>query len=170
MKQSLLEKRWTTVSGLEAAVVFNYLGHRCGYVKVSESHGLFGVDYNEIEEHISVHGGLTFSGSLPKYLIPEDSYWFGYDCAHSYDMTRFNPKGHNRTLEYCVQNCESLANQISETPLSLFYLAKKHGTITLEQHRKMLAFGIENPDDFFVKKYFEFLGKERFLDEQQEVK
>lgn len=169
IESNVLEKRWITASGLEAAVVFNSLGHRCGYVNVPEDHGLFDVGYEEIDHYVDVHGGLTFSGNLPTTLIPEDLYWFGYDCAHSCDRTRYNPRGIARTLEFCVENCESLASQLHETPLSLFYLAKKHGKISLEHHRKMLCFGVEEPSNHFVKQYFELLSKERLVNEQQEV-
>jgi len=153
---SNVEKRWVTNSSLEAIVVTHpSLGHRCGYVRVPEDNGLYQISYEDINDSISVHGGLTFSGQLPKDIDPTLSYWLGYDCAHSCDRSRFNPQGIERTLDYCIEECEHLASQIHDSPLSLFYLAKKLGKLSEEQHNKMLAFGIEDSNNTFVRDYIE---------------
>lgn len=60
---------------------------------------------------IDVHGGLTYSSSEPDsdYPIPlEGAWWFGYDCGHYEDD---EPGG--RSFEYCVDQCESLALQLT---------------------------------------------------------
>lgn len=67
-----------------------------------------------------VHGGLTYSGTSPKYPVESDLHWFGYDCGHAGDapapgsrMSAFAFEGDvHRTLEYCEAECESLAEQI----------------------------------------------------------
>lgn len=38
-------------------------GHWCGYVAVHPGHPLHGVHYDDVPEHCSAHGGLTFSDS-----------------------------------------------------------------------------------------------------------
>lgn len=67
-----------------------------------------------------VHGGLTYSGGSGKYPVESDDWWFGYDCGHASDapapgarmsMFSFND-GVHRTLDYCIDECESLAKQI----------------------------------------------------------
>jgi hypothetical protein len=66
---------------------------------------------------IDVHGGLTYSSDCPSTTDKEKSYpittdrpthWFGYDCAHYGDDPRV------QDLEYCKQQCESLAIQLKE--------------------------------------------------------
>lgn len=74
-----------------------------------------------------VHGGITFAGGDGKHPVPSDLWWFGYDCAHSgdaRDLTVCDPAtremelkyptgGVIRSLEYCMNECESLAAQIA---------------------------------------------------------
>ena len=75
-----------------------------------------------------VHGGVTFSEG-GKYPVESDLWWFGYDCAHSGDspdrnlisgeyresrLKYMNNYGEVRTLEYCISECESLADQLIE--------------------------------------------------------
>ena len=66
-----------------------------------------------------VHGGITFAGDGDGgYPISEenDLWWFGFDCAHAGDATKFmNHDGDVfRTQEYVEQECESLARQLIE--------------------------------------------------------
>lgn len=78
----------------------------------------------------NVHGGLTFSGGCGKgYPIKKKStWWFGYDCAHAGDgkdlsvvsealreiHEKFPREDPIRSLEYCIKECESLAEQLRE--------------------------------------------------------
>ena len=72
---------------------------------------------------LHVHGGLTFSGDGGgKYPVKVDTptWWFGYDCAHLGDAREpwseysdIFGDGVVRTLEYCIGECESLAEQLS---------------------------------------------------------
>lgn len=156
LKTFVIEREWNTKCGLEAVVITVPHHHRCGYVMIPKDHGLFEIEYQTIANHVDVHGGLTFSGKLP--FVSISSYWFGYDCGHSYDKTFFNPKGIERTLSFCVDECEELAQQLNDSPLALFYLSKKLGILSKDDHRKMIAFGIQDPNNYFVKQYFELLG------------
>lgn len=82
-------------------------------------------DLNSPEYVFEVHGGLTFSGDgKGKYPVEADLWWFGYDCGHAgdapapgscmaqYSSSLFDGDVH-RTLEYCIDECESLASQLA---------------------------------------------------------
>lgn len=77
-----------------------------------------------------VHGSLTFSGG-GQYPVLSDLWWFGYDCGHAGDLpspeylqelrerypgspVKREGTGEFRSLEYCIDECESLARQIKE--------------------------------------------------------
>ena len=65
-----------------------------------------------------VHGGLTYSGGKGDYpAAGDDLWWFGFDCAHSGDRTKYHngdySEGEERTLEYVEQECESLTEQLA---------------------------------------------------------
>lgn len=107
-----IEKDWITTAGFRAVVIMGSMGHRCGYVGVSESHPLYEKDYNDALESINVdedesigkrsilgllcskanspslafdvHGGITYAdgGKDSKYPVISDLWWFGYDCNH----------------------------------------------------------------------------------------
>ena len=77
-----------------------------------------------------VHGGITYSGNGRKgnYPIKTDLWWFGYDCAHCDDgkdlsvlseellevELKWSTGGILRSVEYCMDECESLAKQLKE--------------------------------------------------------
>lgn len=147
-------KDWITKCGLRARVIENSIhGHLCGYVGVDQDSGFFEVDYNEIENFISVHGGTTFSGFFEDLDAP-DLWWIGYDCAHSCDFSNYNPKGIKRNVDYCAKECEELARQLKDTPLDYLFRSKKMDKVPDELHNKMLAWSIENPEDKIIKEYF----------------
>lgn len=112
-------------------------GHWCGYVGVTAGHPWFGADYGTPD--VDCHGGLTYAGHcvesdkehgichIPGDGEPDSVYWFGFDCAHSGDMS----PGHDsmlkgwrrdlvyfpeqyRTLRYVQVQCAELASQIQE--------------------------------------------------------
>lgn len=70
-----------------------------GYVAVPPSHPLWGVDYGNVDQHLDVHGGLTYSELKVSYMtgkgfpdIP-DNYWiFGFDTKHWDDTEEKWPK------------------------------------------------------------------------------
>lgn len=77
-----------------------------------------------------VHGGINFSGGDSDYPAKStDLWWFGYDCGHSGDgrsesylktMEERYPnqpfmwtdRGVFRDVDYCISECESLAQQL----------------------------------------------------------
>jgi hypothetical protein len=41
------------------------------------------------------------------------NFFVGFDCAHAGDATRYFPaEGVLRSLDYCIEECESLASQL----------------------------------------------------------
>ena len=76
-----------------------------------------------------VHGGITYSSKSPDYpIFIKDTWWFGFDCSHygdGKDIGQIYPEDvrrhyHNfpgdviRTLEYCISECESLSQQLTD--------------------------------------------------------
>lgn len=84
-------------TGLPCLAVRNGSGAWCGYVGVAEGHPWFEQHYREHED-VEVHGGITFSDfcverdkehgicHIPDTGEPENVWWFGFDCAHSFDV------------------------------------------------------------------------------------
>jgi hypothetical protein len=78
------------------------------------------------ESMFSAHGGLTYSAECNDHVCHKTDdgdhvWWFGFDCAHSDDMSPawnnlggFARKGMYRTAEYVEQECISLAKQIKQ--------------------------------------------------------
>lgn len=63
-----------------------------------------------------VHGSITYSGHLPFKLAQSYSWWYGFDCAHAGDKTKYWTQGEERSLEYVAEQCEWLAEQIVAHP------------------------------------------------------
>jgi hypothetical protein len=118
-----IEKEWTTKAGFKAEVIATDMGHRCGYVSVPKDHPWHGKTYNDVD--LDVHGGLTYAG------MEDGDWWFGYDCAHLGDARdpelmsdeyknvllgrKLNFDGDTvKTLDFCVNECESMAWQLKE--------------------------------------------------------
>jgi len=130
-----IEADWVTGAGYRAVVIIHPAGHRCGYVAVPEGHKYHSHDYDDVPS-IDVHGGLTYAGGeKAQYPVEaEGLWWFGYDCAHLgdardpelmqgeykevYDKGLFREMHFEgdtvKTMEYCVNECESLAKQFKE--------------------------------------------------------
>lgn len=54
-----------------------------GYVALPSTHPFYGLNYDEIDEHVNVHGGLTYSKS---YTHENEMYWLiGFDTMHGFD-------------------------------------------------------------------------------------
>lgn len=112
-------------------------GNWCGYVGVNSSHPLFEKEYSGCD--LNVHGGLTFADKcyprdteaegichVPGEGEPHDIWWFGFDCAHSWDHSpedvRRSSEGYPwtldirsqyRTLAYVKNECAKLAEQLA---------------------------------------------------------
>jgi hypothetical protein len=85
-------------------------------------------DHPRIGILFDVHGGITFSSRKDdkKYPVESDLWFFGFDCAHSgdakdpeitadrLDVLMYFNEGIIRTLDYCIDECESLAKQLKE--------------------------------------------------------
>lgn len=124
----MLEKDWITKAGLRAAVYAQKAGHRCGYVAVPAGHKYYLQAYDDV--NVDVHGGLTYAGGSDGYPVDAgDVWWFGYDCMHLGDRRDvsimdddhkkyYDERGWDhldgtvKTLEYCISECESLAEQL----------------------------------------------------------
>lgn len=108
------------------------MGHWCGYVVVPEGHPAHDKGYDEVDDSIDVHGGLTFADRcqegpidqtvchLPAPGEPDHLWWLGFDCAHygdlmpaarSYlDVGRY---GVYRDLSFVQEECRRLAKQLA---------------------------------------------------------
>lgn len=124
------------------------LGHWCGYVGVPPEHPFHGKDYGEHDDDwnytidVEVHGGLTYASLCQEtddesqgicHVAapgrPENIWWFGFDCAHSGDlspsmaareramgMSPISPSYERyRPLSYVQNECMSLAGQLALT-------------------------------------------------------
>jgi len=159
MEKYLVEKDWF-YRDLRCVVIMTPAGHKCGYVGLSKTHFLYGVEYDEeikISEEakenlkksdigkrgilsifrfdgetitpeifFNVHGGITYAAGSGDYPVESNLWWFGYDCAHAGDAKdltvlseerkefelKYPLGGELRTLEYCISECESLADQL----------------------------------------------------------
>lgn len=83
------------------------------------------------DELVKVHGGLTFASSCAEnapegYGIchvlapgrPADVWWFGFDCAHAWDVSpkydhHFVDDETYRTVDYVEGECANLARQLA---------------------------------------------------------
>jgi len=126
--ETKIEKQFTTEAGFESFVVLNESGTmswRCGYVIIPEESSLFKMnvsycinlydldldDPNIITKlkqqqrlcKVDVHCGITYSDSYD-----DKGYCIGFDCGHYQDTIEV------QTLEYCINECESLAKQLKE--------------------------------------------------------
>ena len=126
------------------------MGHLCGYVGVPPSHPAHGKSYSnwdysdgrkevpwsDVESAInaiSVHGGLSYANRcahgedesraichVPGIGEPDDVWWFGFDCAHSGDLSpaedykgRFACQEVYRMADYVEAECRDLARQLA---------------------------------------------------------
>jgi hypothetical protein len=116
-------------AGYACLIKRSELGNWCGYVGVDNEHPYYGKGYNDAS--VSVHGGLTYADAcqgtichVPAPGMPDDIWWFGFDCAHAYDyvpqlkalMKRL--KRHDddvyRDLAYVKAEVNGLAEQLRE--------------------------------------------------------
>lgn len=76
----------------------------CGYVRLPGDHKFYGKDVSELEDLLTVHGGVTFAGALDD----ADGFYVGFDCAHAGD----SPKVQNEA--YTLDECRRLVDQLIE--------------------------------------------------------
>lgn len=75
-------------SGFDCLMVRNDMLCWCGYVGVKPSHPAHGKHYDKVD--VEVHGGLTYGNRCNGKIChiseaPDDTYWLGFDTAHSMD-------------------------------------------------------------------------------------
>ena len=125
LKESFLRKKLIEESYVEGLME---LGWGNGYVGLPKWHPWFNIHYNDI--YVDVHGGLTFSEFNKDYPVENDNlWWLGFDCAHCNDAPDINEvenpevraihlsfprEGIIRTLEYCIEQCELMSQQLKE--------------------------------------------------------
>ena len=123
-----IEKQFVTESGFEAFVVLNEsitMSWRCGYVIIPKESSLYKlstycwVDLYDLDLDnpniitklkqqqrlckVDVHWGISYND-----FYDDKGYCLGFHCAHSEDTIEV------QTLEYCINECESLAKQLKE--------------------------------------------------------
>lgn len=119
---------------LRCMIVRGGMGSLCGYVGVREDCMLYGALYDDSAlSSVSVHGGITWSSKLPDALKEdEDVWWFGFDCAHAYDLMPafqdfggrvFSSEAVYRDVFYVSEQVRDLSEQIAriaakQTPIS----------------------------------------------------
>ncbi len=103
----------------------DFLGYFCGYIGVPHDHPLYGKDYQDVDQDVIVHGGLTYSeNEMPGINLTSNDYWyFGFDCAHSGDICSMSDdfdniscisKIHVWTIQKVMRECKYLADQFAE--------------------------------------------------------
>lgn len=139
MSTTKIESLWMTQDRLRAVckLVMGPYGpsHRCGYVELPLGFPVItidgAIDYDTIG--VEVHGGLTYGGSLKGFpkttentlarslgFVEHSGLWVGFDCAHDGDAFITAPStlrhhtGVVRDLDYVVDECERLAQQLME--------------------------------------------------------
>lgn len=55
--------------------------HLNGYVGIHKGHPCHGMSYEDLNDLVDVHGGLTYSGK------EADLMWFGFDTGHAGDLS-----------------------------------------------------------------------------------
>lgn len=66
--------------GLECATRTVHLGHRCGYVAIGRDHPMYGMNDEELDDHVDVDGGVTFAKGNG------DIWAIGWDAAHCWHI------------------------------------------------------------------------------------
>jgi hypothetical protein len=122
-------------AGYSCFILRNQLGNLCGYVGIPQEHPSYGADPSNVD--VDVHGGLTYAGKcnghichVPEPGMPDDVWWFGFDCGHYEDLCPFTAEavhaigfgaGVNRAIDvtyknmaYVMQEVKSLAEQLRE--------------------------------------------------------
>lgn len=103
-------KEWVTSSGLKAVILWVNGSHHCGYVELPEelySCNFTGYNGDNEFEYIEVHGGVTWQDPIHTFDNA-----VGFDCAHFMDKTAYNQNGTFRDEEFCVEQCEHMAEQL----------------------------------------------------------
>lgn len=109
------------VEGLPYRLHRNQWGSWCGYVGVFHDHPAYNKDYNDLENDIQVHGGITFAGKVHEWGHG-NLWWLGFDTGHCNDLNLINlhfPDFPNQPItyknkRYTIKECRDLAKQLNE--------------------------------------------------------
>lgn len=119
-------------TGMPCLIVRTRRGALCGYVGVAENHPAFQINYDDVQPHPDVHGGLTFSDfcqigageqgicHIPGEGEPDRIWWLGFDCAHGWDVVPglgiqfYQADSSYKDIEYVKTECQILAKQLKE--------------------------------------------------------
>jgi hypothetical protein len=77
-----------------------------------------GQHYDAVD--VSVHGGLTWSGPHPQR--EEEGWWFGFDCAHAWDLVPYMRMASVRrvsSMDDVYRNWEYVTAQVTELAAQL---------------------------------------------------
>lgn len=90
--------------------------HPCAYVQIPQGHPLYKAKTEEIEDAVSCHGGITYTGDRGQNVPGLDAggFWIGWDYAHYGDRLGFAPdlSGHAWTTEELLDECRSVIDQL----------------------------------------------------------
>jgi hypothetical protein len=112
--------------GFACFILRNPMGVWCGYVGVDKTHPHYGADYEGID--VTAHGGLTYASKcdgdichVPEPGMPDDVWWFGFDCAHADDyvpsmgqLSMMSRYGTYKNQGYAIAETKRLAEQLAE--------------------------------------------------------
>ena len=96
IKTSLVEITW--LEGMPH-------GYGCGYIGIPPEHPWFNKTGEEIQELISVHGGVTWCASYAPRQKFDGYKWIGFDTAH------FGDDEFNCNKSFCEREIESMKQQ-----------------------------------------------------------
>lgn len=120
--------------GLPCVLRRNRSGAWCGYVGVPSEHPDARKGYRDLDLEVDVHGGMTYAEPCNEVAchIPAEGeadtfYWFGFDCAHPFDLKprargllhpdlwdRPSEEDIYRDVAYARGETESLAEQLAQ--------------------------------------------------------
>ena len=97
-------------------------GYANGYVAVPPGHPLWGMDYDNVDNKINIHGGLTYSDMSDNMMesqnieildetvdsLPSGWWVFGFDTLHYMDTLE------NWSREMCIKETLELRKQLEE--------------------------------------------------------
>ena len=136
MKLLIPDRPWEDEPN-EAEWVDEATGYKCGirrhptsltlngYVGIPRGHPCAGMDYNDLNDLVEVHGGLTYAS----WDKETGTKWFGFDCNHGGDFSPhtyltllgverdpqwYNDIEHYRNWEYVDHEVRYLAKQLED--------------------------------------------------------
>lgn len=121
-------------AGFPCVVLFQAMGHRCGYVGVPKTHPYYGAGYHEVD--LNCHGGITYAENHLYGQNDKDFWWLGFDCSHICDAPdaestqKYFPEQYERykdcgyfnsdlrfgctvkSLDYVIADCKNIAEEL----------------------------------------------------------